>query len=99
MMIKSTLVGAISERLAKNSKAFLSVSDVRQATALILESMIQAIRKEQRIEIRGFGVFSLRYRQARISRNPKTGQSVQTHARYRLHFKLGKDLKERINRS
>ncbi|QQS16663.1 MAG: HU family DNA-binding protein [Neisseriales bacterium] len=98
-MIKSALMVAISERLAKNSKAFLSVSDVRQATTLILDSMIQAIRKEQRIEIRGFGAFFLRYRQARTSRNPKTGQSVQTPAKYRLHFKPGKDLKERINRA
>ena len=58
--------------------------------------MIQSLKKGKRIEIRGFGSFSLRYRKARVGRNPKSGQSVSINERYVPHFKPGKNLKERV---
>jgi integration host factor subunit beta len=61
--------------------------------------MIDSLKKGKRIEIRGFGSFSLRYRKSRIGRNPKSGESVNIDERYVPHFKPGKDLKERVKTS
>ena len=58
--------------------------------------MVNSLRKGERIEIRGFGSFSLRYRKPRVGRNPKSGQSVNIEERYVPHFKPGKNLKERV---
>ena len=58
--------------------------------------MVKSLRKGERIEIRGFGSFSLRYRKPRVGRNPKSGQSVSIEERYVPHFKPGKNLKERV---
>ena len=61
--------------------------------------MSEALSQGQRIEIRGFGSFSLHYRAPRTGRNPKTGETVQLPAKYVPHFKPGKDLREQVNDS
>ncbi|MGD8926314.1 MAG: integration host factor subunit beta, partial [Thioalkalispiraceae bacterium] len=64
-----------------------------------LEHMAQCLSSGERIEIRGFGSFSLHYRPPRTGRNPKTGDSVELAAKYVPHFKPGKELRERVNDS
>jgi integration host factor subunit beta len=64
---------------------------------MILERMAKALVSKQRIEIRGFGSFSLHYRAPRKGRNPKTGDSVTLTGKYVPHFKPGKDLRDRVN--
>ena len=65
----------------------------------VFESMTQAICQGDRIEIRGFGSFSLHFRPPRQGRNPKTGEAVALAGKYVPHFKPGKDLRERVNDS
>jgi integration host factor subunit beta len=63
----------------------------------MLEQMAQTLQKGERIEIRGFGSFSLHYRAPRVGRNPKTGETVKLDGKYVPHFKPGKELRERVN--
>ena len=70
-----------------------------QVVDILTERMKQALLEGHRIEIRGFGSFSLHYREARQGRNPKTGDAVELEGKYVPHFKPGKDLRERVNRS
>jgi len=93
-MTKSELI----ETLAGNLSS-LPARDVEQAVKEILEMMAQTLSKGERIEIRGFGSFSLHYRAPRVGRNPKTGESVNLAAKYVPHFKPGKELRERVNLS
>ena len=74
----------------------LPYRDIELSVKTIIKSMVKSLRKGERIEIRGFGSFSLRYRKPRVGRNPKTGQSVSIEERYVPHFKPGKNLKERV---
>ena len=64
---------------------------------IIVESMSQTLESGDRIEVRGFGSFSLHYREARMGRNPKTGEKVQLDGKYVPHFKPGKELRERVD--
>lgn len=91
-MTKSELI----ERLAARQTQ-LSLKDVELVVKSIIEHMAQSLAKGERIEIRGFGSFSLHYRAPRVGRNPKTGQSVQLEGKYVPHFKPGKELRERVN--
>ncbi|MGX5173788.1 integration host factor subunit beta [Aliikangiella sp. IMCC44653] len=91
-MTKSELI----ERLAARQTQ-LSLKDVELVVKNILEHMAQSLAKGERIEIRGFGSFSLHYRAPRVGRNPKTGQSVQLEGKYVPHFKPGKELRDRVN--
>ena len=75
----------------------LSVKDVELAVKMILDHMTDALADGDRIEIRGFGSFSLHYREPRIGRNPKTGEKVELAGKYVPHFKPGKELKDRVN--
>ena len=75
----------------------LPYRDIELSVKTIIKSMVNSLRKGERIEIRGFGSFSLRYRKPRVGRNPKSGQSVNIEERYVPHFKPGKKLKELIN--
>ena len=75
----------------------LSESDVELAVKSMLERMSVALASGERIEIRGFGSFTLRFREPRIGRNPKTGEPVALPGRYVPHFKAGKELRERVN--
>ena len=74
----------------------LPYRDIELSIKTIIKSMVNSLRKGERIEIRGFGSFSLRYRKPRVGRNPKSGQSVSIEERYVPHFKPGKNLKERV---
>ena len=75
----------------------LSVKDVELAIKMILDHMANALADGERIEIRGFGSFSLHYRAPRFGRNPKTGEKVALAGKYVPHFKPGKELKDRVN--
>ena len=65
----------------------------------MIDHMAQSLSSGERIEIRGFGSFSLHYREPREGRNPKTGDKVELSGKYVPHFKPGKELRERVNRS
>jgi len=91
-MTKSELIEIIARK-----QSHLAYKDVELAVKILLEQMSQALAKGQRIEIRGFGSFSLHYRPPRIGRNPKTGESVALPGKYVPHFKPGKELRERVN--
>lgn len=91
-MTKSELI----ERIVSH-QGQLSAKDVELAIKTMLEQMTQSLAMGERIEIRGFGSFSLHYRAPRVGRNPKTGQSVKLDGRYVPHFKPGKELRDRVN--
>ena len=91
-MTKSELIEILA---AKNGH--LNHQDVELAVKSLLEQMSQALAGGERIEIRGFGSFSLHYRPPRQGRNPKTGDSVALAGKYVPHFKPGKELRERVN--
>ncbi|MEA2094751.1 MAG: integration host factor subunit beta [Pseudomonadota bacterium] len=91
-MTKSELIEILA---SKNSH--LNQKDVELAVKSLLEQMSMALASGQRIEIRGFGSFSLHYRPPRIGRNPKTGDSVALAPKHVPHFKPGKELRERVN--
>ena len=91
-MTKSELIEVLA---AKNSH--LNHKDVELAVKSLIEQMSQSLATGNRIEIRGFGSFSLHYRPPRMGRNPKTGEAVALAAKYVPHFKPGKELRERVN--
>lgn len=93
-MTKSELI----ERIAAKQPQ-LSVKDIELAVKAILEHMSQTLAMGERIEIRGFGSFSLHYREPRQGRNPKTGDTVELAGKYVPHFKPGKEMRERVNQS
>lgn len=93
-MTKSELIERISERQPQ-----LSPKDVELAVKTILDQMSDSLAGGQRIEIRGFGSFSLHYRAPRKGRNPKTGEAVELEGKYVPHFKPGKEMRERVNAS
>ena len=75
----------------------LSAKDVELAVKTMLDHMAEALAEGERIEIRGFGSFSLHYRAPRLGRNPKTGEKVELAGKYVPHFKPGKALRVRVN--
>lgn len=91
-MTKSELIEVLAY---KNSN--LPFRDVELAIKTLLEHMSEALASGERIEIRGFGSFSLHYRPPRIGRNPKTGEAVALTGKYVPHFKPGKELRNRVN--
>ncbi|MEW9796960.1 integration host factor subunit beta [Alteromonas sp. CYL-A6] len=93
-MTKSELI----ERLADQA-SHIPAKELEAAIKEILEQMAQTLQKGDRIEIRGFGSFSLHYRAPRVGRNPKTGETVELDGKYVPHFKPGKELRERVNAS
>ncbi len=93
-MTKSELIERLAERQTQ-----LSLKDVELVVKSLLEHMAQSLAQGKRIEIRGFGSFSLHFREPRIGRNPKTGQSVELEGKYVPHFKPGKELRDRVNES
>ncbi len=70
---------------------------VKKGIGLLVQMLEQALCQGRRIEIRGFGSFSIHYNAARTAFNPKTGQHFLAPEKYRLHFKMGKNLKKRVN--
>jgi len=93
-MTKSELIERIASRQDQ-----LSPKDIELAVKLVLEYMSQALASGERIEIRGFGSFSLHYRAPRTGRNPKTGESVELDGKHVPHFKPGKEMRDRVNES
>lgn len=91
-MTKSELI----ERLATDQR-HLSQADVDLAVRSIIDQMSATLAGGDRIEIRGFGSFSLHFRPPRMGRNPKTGEAVALPGKHVPHFKPGKDLRERVN--
>jgi integration host factor subunit beta len=96
-MTKSELIERIVAEQAQISGSQLTSKDVELAVKTMLEQMSHALAAGNRIEIRGFGSFSLHYRAPRIGRNPKTGESVGLAGKYVPHFKPGKELRDRVN--
>ncbi|GHE33972.1 integration host factor subunit beta [Vulcaniibacterium thermophilum] len=90
-MTKSELIELLAQR-----QGHLKGEDVDLAVKALLEMMGGALASGERIEIRGFGSFSLHYRPPRMGRNPKTGESVALPAKHVPHFKPGKELRERV---
>ncbi len=95
-MTKSDLIEVLFSSLARK-QAQLAYKDIELAVKTMLEHMGQALSEGERIEIRGFGSFSLHYRSPRVGRNPKTGEAVTLPGKYVPHFKPGKELRERVN--
>jgi integration host factor subunit beta len=91
-MTKSELIARLAERFPQ-----LVAKDADLSVKMILDAMSEALAKGDRIEIRGFGSFSLNYRPPRLGRNPKTGAKVEVPAKYVPHFKAGKELRERVD--
>ena len=91
-MTKSGLIQAVAAKMPH-----LSARDVEIVVNTIFDAMTNALKVGDRIEIRGFGSFSLHYRPPRMGRNPKTGEAVALAAKYVPHFKPGKELRERVN--
>ncbi len=93
-MIKSELITNIASKMTH-----LSEKKVAQSVNYLLDQMSESLQNGQRIEVRGFGSFSLHFRAARQAHNPKTGKKLITTEKYSAHFKPGKELRERINAS
>ena len=98
-MTKSELIDRIMAAQSRQSGSQLTSKDVELAVKTMIEQMSQTLAQGERIEIRGFGSFSLHYRAPRIGRNPKTGESVGLAGKHVPHFKPGKELRDRVNRS
>jgi integration host factor subunit beta len=86
------MVRAIHEKLSE-----LQLNQVEAAINCMLNQMADALVQGERIEIRGFGSFDLHHRPARIARNPMTGESVDLPAKVKVHFKPGKEMKDRVD--
>ena len=94
MIVKSQLI----EQLAKK-QPFIEDTEVSSLVNLLLDTMTDALHQGGRIEVRGFGSFSLRIHKARKARNPKTGEKIVTEPHYIVHFKVGSTLRARLNQS
>ena len=91
-MTKSELIARLADRYPQ-----LAAKDADYAVKTILDAMAQSLADGQRIEIRGFGSFSLSKRPPRIGRNPKSGEQVAVPEKRVPHFKAGKELRERVD--
>ena len=91
-IVKSSLL----KQLSKNYPNFLK-KDLEKFSEIILNEIKQTLRRGERVELRGFGVFSSNIQKARISRNPKTGEKVNKPKKKTIHFKIGKDLFKKLN--
>ena len=91
-MTKSELIEVLARKQPQ-----LAYRDIELSVKTILEYMSASLSSGERIEIRGFGSFSLHFRPARSGRNPKSGEPVSLPAKYVPHFKPGKELRERVN--
>jgi integration host factor subunit beta len=93
-LTKSELIELVAEKQTQ-----LSARDVELAIKTMIEEMSQTLATGGRIEVRGFGSFSLHFREPRTGRNPKTGEAVDLQGKYVPHFKPGKELRDRVNSS
>ena len=86
----------ILKQLAKNWPNFLK-KDLEKITNIILIEIKQALKRGDRVELRGFGIFSTNIQKARISRNPKTGEKLNTPEKKTIHFKMSKEMFKKLN--
>lgn len=93
-MVKSELIRAI---VAKSDQ--LEVKEVEDIVNAVFEEIADALARGDRVELRGFGTFSARRREGRMARNPRTGVTVHVAAKTVPHFKVGKQLRDRVNAS
>ena len=91
-IVKSKLL----KQLANNYPNFLK-KDLEKLTDIILTEIKQALKRGDRVELRGFGMFSTNIQKARISRNPKTGEKVNTPKKKTIHFKMSKEMFKKLN--
>ena len=84
------------KQLSKNWPNFLQ-KDLSKFTEIILSEIKQALKRGDRVELRGFGIFSSNTQKARISRNPKTGEKVNTPEKKTIHFKMAKEMFKKLN--
>ena len=91
-IVKSKLL----KQLSKNWPNFLQ-KDLSKFTEIILHDIKQALKRGDRVELRGFGIFSTNTQKARISRNPKTGEKVNTPEKKTIHFKMAKEMFKKLN--
>ncbi|MDK9716114.1 MAG: integration host factor subunit beta [Sulfuritalea sp.] len=91
-MTRSELVDRLHSRAPT-----LTHEDAKSVVDVILEAVTRSVVVDSRVEIRGFGSFSLSYRQPRVGRNPKSGEKVQVPGKYVPYFKAGKEMREGVN--
>ncbi|GGE47875.1 integration host factor subunit beta [Marinicauda pacifica] len=91
-MIKSELIAKLAE-----ANPHLFQRDVERVVNTVLEEITQALENGDRVELRGFGAFSVRNRPPRLGRNPRTGESVEVKEKHVPFFKTGKELRERVD--
>ena len=91
-IVKSKLL----KRLSQNYPNFLK-KDLEKFTKIIFNEMKHALKRGDRVELRGFGVFSTNIQKARISRNPKTGEKINTPQKKTIHFKMSKEMFKKLN--
>ena len=90
-MLKRDLINAVTEEMGGYLK-----KDISQVVDIILDAIVEALKEGRRVEIRGFGSFSVRQRKARSTKNPRTGKIMQIPPRKNLHFTMSKSLKEAL---
>ena len=91
-MTRSELVDRLHSRVPT-----LTHDDAKSVAVVILEAITRSVAADSRVEIRGFGSFSLNYRHPRVGRNPKSGESIQVPGKYVPYFKAGKDMRAGVN--
>ena len=91
-IVKSKLL----KKLSNNYPNFLK-KDLEKFTKIIFNEMKHALKRGDRVELRGFGVFSTNIQKARISRNPKTGEKINTPQKKTIHFKMSKEMFKKLN--
>lgn len=92
-MTKSELILRLSRKYPH-----LYQRDIERIVAIVLGEISKALIEGGRVELRGFGAFSIRKREARVARNPKNGKEVRIGERYAIYFRTGKELREKINK-
>lgn len=93
-MTRSELIQSLSEK-----HPHLSYKETEQMAKELFDQMAEALGKGERIEIRGFGSFSIRFRKPRLARNPKTGERLHKEGKYSPYFRPGKEMRDRVNLS
>ncbi|MDR2268269.1 MAG: integration host factor subunit beta [Holosporaceae bacterium] len=91
-MVKSDLIARVSEIYP-----FMSSKNIGQLISIVVDEMVRALKEGRRIELRGFGAFSIRQRNEMLGRNPRTGEKVMVKAKKVTYFRIGKHLKNLIN--
>ncbi len=91
-IVKSKLI----DQLKKSYPNFLK-KDLKKVIFIVLDEIKQALKRRDRVELRGFGMFSINIQKARISRNPKTGEKINTLEKKTIHFKMAKEMFKKLN--